>query len=1496
MKKAISVLKMTLKFIMWVIIGNVLLLVIIAGIIQIPVVQLKVANYVTSYISSKTHTKVEIKKIHIAFPTSIVIKGLYLEDLKKDTLLYIGCVSADIAFNDLFDKKIHILVFALQDMNLKVYRTGKDSLYNYDFLLKAFSDTTNRKKAPSKWVFSIDNAGMKNIRLSYVDEYKEKNFLATPEGVFDASHFVLKDLTLKAKDVFYSSDKTEARIGNFTAVDQNGFAIKTLKLDFNMDEHSLSLKNFLIKTTHSSIETDLYLKYSSFKSLLDSIPFMNVYANLKNMNINNSDILYFSPQLSNQNFFKNRQAVTTVSGVISGSLNDLKGENIAIHTGFNTSLKADFNIVGLPDFKTASFIFPSLKINSGKKDIKMFTGPLLSNKIEIPEEISMQITFRGMLKSFMTTVGIKSSFGSAHIYAKTDKNERFNAKVSFTDFDLGRLLKNKDMFGSVSLNAEANGNGLDMNSIQARIKAEVSQIYLNKYTYHDLKLDGDVSGRAFKGKINLNDRNAAFVFDGLVNLNPKQESCKFLLDLKGANLQKLNLSDKDTRIGLLVVADFKGATISTLNGKAGITNIEIMHEGKSYRLDSLMLSSKNDSGKIELNINSPIIGLKYTGNISPVNLPAELTAFIGNYFSVKSPKKQTKSTKPQNFNIEIQLHNNPILSEVLLPQLKEFDPGIIKGSYDNQKSELKLNAIMNKIVYGTTEIKDLVIDASSDANALNYKISTSSVSNSKTKFDNLLLEGKLADQLLLANILSIDQNKNKKLLIQSRIVMDGSNFRISLDPKELYLMNERWDIAAGNYIEIGKKGFLIHNFSVSKSGSQINIASVNDRFNDDLNIGIKNFRLDDISGIIEKDTGFIKGNVDGNVLLKRTGSTYGIIADAQISNIFVSNEPIGNLFLKASNHTAGKFDVEVNLSGSDNNLNANGSFIPNGGDHAISLKADIQSLSLKTVKAFSFGQISEASGGLTGSFFIQGSTTAPEITGELVFNNAFIKPALLNNQLELKHETIQLNKDGILFNSFTMLDKNKHTAIIDGSVKMTNFRDFIFALTVKTTDFMLINTTAKDNKQFFGTMVLDSRIDIKGPITLPLVNARLKLKKGSNFTFAVPEEKLTSDKGEDVVEFEDTLKRNSILYGEVKNPNQKSGLTGFDISSIIEIDKQATLKLLMDPSSSDSLVVRGEAALSFGIDRSGKMSLTGAYNLNEGSYLVSLESIVKRKFTIEPGSTIIWNGDPLGADISINAIYSVRASPLDLVADQMSGLSETDKNAYKLRYPFLVYLKLRGEILKPEISFEIQLPPEDKGILGGAVNAKLSLLNEDPSSLNKQVFALLVLGRFIQENPLQTESSGISTTARATVSKFLSEQLNQMSSKIVPGVELNFDVQSYEDYQSGQAAGRTQVNVGIKKQLFNERLSVQLGGMVDVEGEKAKQNSASDITSDVTLEYKITKDGRFRLKGYRQNQYEGIIEGQLVETGAGVVYVRDFNKWKNLLSKTTNNHETSNHK
>ena len=1643
MNKVKSLLKKTLKAILWVVGIFILFFIILAVLIQFPSIQTKIVQTATSFISDKTHTRVEIENVSISFPKTVVLKGLFLDDMKKDTLIYAGRADVNIALYDLLFSSINVSSFALENVTLNLDRASNDSLYNFNFLLKAFADTTKKAppvvKTPSKWKFSVDKVSLKNIRIHFNDEYggilattsfnnlklkmdkmdfstsnyvvddllmdgwqatvrmkesknsKPKNTESVPlkitaykiqidnstlnytdlvakqtvnaaisefelkngsvdlekqsvsldrislikskfeyatvetaipvnkektgaastksdwkvslqnvemkdnslsyqvnntpvlKNAFDANHLYFKYFSLEANDLKYSAAKTEATIVKFNAIDKNNFIITRFETAFSMDPHSITAKKLKVKTTNSTIDADIDLRFTSLQSLKESIPSLFMNVTMRNVSIKNADVLYFNPQLIKQPFFQNKKNLTTIKGDLIGKVNNLKGKSLFVKTGTNTLLKTDFTITGLPNTESATFNFPNLNLTSGKQDIVMMAGSYIPKSIDLPEDINILAVFNGKIKSFKTTLALTSSFGAAGLTAGIDQQENFNGDLIISNFDLGRLMKDKAMFGPIKLKAGVNGHGLDKKTITANLKAEVSQIYLNKYTYHNLNINGKVTGQEFEGKVNLNDKNAVLDFDGLVNLNPTKESYKFNLNVQGMDMQKLNLTKDDLRISLNATADLKGGTITNMNGKAGISKIILAHGVKKYKLDSLLIASINEPKRSEIDIRSSLIGIKYNGVVSPVALPSQLSNFLNNYFKFSDTKPLKGKNEMSDFNFEIQLHNHPILSEVFFPELKEFIPGLIKGSYDSLKNNLKVTASIPKMVYGATEINDLLLDVNSDSTALNYKISTSSITNSQIELDNFMFDGKLSGNKMFANISSIDDDKNKKILIHSQISRDKGSYVLSLDPKEFYLMNNQWIIADDNYIKFGPQGFMIHHLFLNNGENQINIASVHDKFNDDLNIAIKNFDLNDISQIVEKDTSLVAGNIDGNVLLKRVNNSYGIIADAQIRNLAVHDVAIGNVSLKAKNPTTEKFDIDLELSGNENNLTAAGTFIPNGGDNSINIKANIQSLSMKTIEAFSLGQISEASGNMTGNFLIKGKTSAPEITGELVFENAFMKPAALNTRLELKHETVQLKSDGLYFNNFTMLDAKQNSGVINGSVQMKQFKDYIFALNINTKNFTLFNTTSKENKEFFGRMIIDSNIDIKGPLKLPVVNAKLKMKKGSNFTFAVPEDKLTTDKGEDVVEFNDSLKFNPILNRKEVKTVEKSGFSGFDLSSIIEIDKEATLRLLMDPASTDSLVVKGEAALSFTMDRSGKMSLTGAYNLNDGSYLVSLQSVIKKKFDIVPGSTIIWNGDPLDAEININATYTQRAAPIDLVADQMSGLSATDIGGYKQPYPFLVMLKLRGAILRPVISFEIQLRPEDKGILGGAVNQKLTLLNADESALNKQVFALLVLGRFVQENPLQSETGGTESLLRSTVGNFLSAELNKLSSKIVPGVEMNFNIQSYEDYQTGQAQGRTQVGIGLKKQLFNERLSVQIGGNIDVEGAKAQQNSASDITSDITVEYKLTEDGRYLFKAFRHNQYEGAIDGQLVETGAGIVYVRDFNKWKDFF-------------
>ena len=192
--RVVALLKVTLKTVLWLVISSVLLFILIAVLIQFPAIQTKIIHYVSTSVSNKTHSRADIKNISILFPKSIIINGLYLEDLEHDTLIYAGNLSVNIAFSDLFKNRLHITSFNLEKAVLNLRRTEKDSLFNYNFLISAFSDTLHPKKTEpdkkSRWVFSADILHLKSIKLLFNDEYTGTKISA-----------VLKDLKLKMNQI-----------------------------------------------------------------------------------------------------------------------------------------------------------------------------------------------------------------------------------------------------------------------------------------------------------------------------------------------------------------------------------------------------------------------------------------------------------------------------------------------------------------------------------------------------------------------------------------------------------------------------------------------------------------------------------------------------------------------------------------------------------------------------------------------------------------------------------------------------------------------------------------------------------------------------------------------------------------------------------------------------------------------------------------------------------------------------------------------------------------------------------------------------------------------------------------------------------------------------------------------------------------------------------------------------------------------------------------------
>jgi hypothetical protein len=225
--------------------------------------------------------------------------------------------------------------------------------------------------------------------------------------------------------------------------------------------------------------------------------------------------------------------------------------------------------------------------------------------------------------------------------------------------------------------------------------------------------------------------------------------------------------------------------------------------------------------------------------------------------------------------------------------------------------------------------------------------------------------------------------------------------------------------------------------------------------------------------------------------------------------------------------------------------------------------------------------------------------------------------------------------------------------------------------------------------------------------------------------------------------------------------------------------------------------------------------------------------------------------------------------------------------------PFEVNLTIRGELLEPQISFDIKLPADKNYNVGNnvtnVVQTKLNQLRQEPGEMNKQVFALLLLNRFVSQNPFDNSSGGsldANTFARQSVSRLLTEQLNQLTEGLIEGVDINFDLATTEDYTTGNKQNRTDFNVGLTKRLLNDRLTVTVGSNFELEGPRATNKQQNNVAGNIAIDYRLSKDGRYMLRAYRKNDYTAALEGYVIETGISFIISVDFNKFRQIfLSK-----------
>ena len=1414
--------------------------------------------------------KISLSKIDVSYDN---------KDSRLGSGIYVGNLELSVNEIDLNKQLLDFDTFELKNLKGNLRLGAKDKQ-----LVTPNLDTT--AIAQNGWKVKLNTVDLQNIAFKY-DDMQSKPI---PKGI-DYSHIDLSKFNAKAEKLYYRNDTTTGNIKSLIGIEKSGLQIQALKTDFFYGPKKALLNNLYLKTPQSLLQNSIKIGYPSIASLKKNPENLGLNLNLIQSKVGFKDILLFVPFLQKDNPFKsNPNAIVYLNARLNGKLIDLKIPLLEMSGIGNTRISASGRIIGWPDAQKAYYDLDIKKLSSTSKDVLSFApAGSVTNTIQLPSQFNVQGKFKGTMQNFKTNLALNSSFGNAKVDGVFDQRiknqEKYDANVSLLDFDLGRFIK-KDSLGKVTLKAKVKGKGLDPKTAQAQLDGIVQKAVYNKYTYRNLALKGNIKNGLFDVKSGMNDPNLNFDLVASGNAKDKYPSVQLKLNLDIADLQKLNLHAGPMKLRGNVDADIANSNPDFLNGEIFLSNIQILQEAEAVVLDPIKIVALSDNEKNNIKISSQFLKAEVDGKYTLTTLATAVKKSLSKYIDLGNSKSNVASDE-QQLTFKLSVDNDPILFKIF-PKLTGLEPISISGKYNNVADSLEVKGTIPRIVYNGNTIADGKINIEAKGNALEYQFSVATIESGEIKFPRTSLSGKVENNLLAYALETKDTKDKQQYFIAGELLHNDSKNILKIDAANFVLNYDKWNINAENNLEFGDKRLYINQFYLENSGNELKIQSQGNQNNAPLKIDFVNFKLETILTVIKKDKLLIQGLINGSALVDNVMTKPTFTSDVKIDDFAFKGEAVGDIALKVDNKTSNLLAANVMLSGEGNDVNLIGTYKINDGTFDLNL--DMNTLNLKSIQGFSMGHIADGTGYLSGNFKITGTTDAPKINGELNLNDTGFRITKINSYFKTTGEKIRFQNEVIAFDNLTLYDENDNEMTVNGKISSADFRNYDFDLSVVANGFRAIHSKATDNDLFYGDLFLDTNLNINGTLDNPIVGGNVKIIEGTKFSVVLPQSDPSIADREGIVEFVD---ENNLYLKQTASLEKKfnqSALIGMDVSVDISIVKEAELTLVIDEGNGDYLNLKGEADLTGGIDPSGKTTLTGKYEFTEGGYEMNF-NMIRRKFEIQKGSNIVWNGEPTMANLNITAIYTAETAPINLLGNQLGAVSPSVKNTYKQKIPFQTVLKMNGELLKPEIKFDIILPDGNYGVSSDIVTAsqaKLEQLRQEPAELNKQVFALLLLNRFIGENPFASESGGISaeSLARQSVSKILSQQLNDLAGDLISGIQLEFDLESTEDYTSGTMQNRTDLNVGISKKLFDERIKITVGSSFGVEGQERANENLTNIAGDVALDYQLTKDGRYMVRAYRKNEYQVAIAGQVVETGLAFVVTMSYNKFRELFRQS----------
>ena len=1162
-------LKKIRKIILYFLLGLVLLILTLGITLSLPVVQTKIAQYVTEKLNEDYKTDIHVEEAVISIFGGIKLKDVLVKDYKKNTLFHIDILKTNILdFKKLLDGDLHfgeIRATGL-DFYLKNYKGDKDN--NLDKFIALFEDG---KKSTSK-----------------------KKFLMTAEDVYLInSHFYLSDDNL-LKPKILDIKKLNAHTTNFkilgpnvttsikemSFVDHRGLIVENLTSDFTYTKKNILLESLTLKTAESDLKGTIALKYKreDFSDFNNKVLFD---VKIENASVSSNELkLFYGEFGKNQRF--------DLSGKLLGTLNNFSTKRLKLIDNNKSEIVGNFTFKNLFSKKKNDFYMKGdfSKISSTYNNLSAILPKVLGENLPTTFKKFGVFTISGTTEVTMTTVkadvflitalgNLKSNLSMTNI--DNIDNATYVGNVKLTNFNLGKLLNRTDV-GVVNLDVDADGKGFNQKYLNTKLKGNISSIYFNKYNYKDLVVDGTMIKSIFKGDIIVNDPNLQMKFDGTLNLNKKEYKYDFHANVEYANLDKLKLYTADS-ISVFrgdVTMNLQGNTIDNLYGDIFINQTSYENNKDTYFFDDFVVKSSFDQNRVRtITVNSPdIIDGKIVGKFQFKELGKLIENSLGSLYANYSPNKVKKG---QFLKFDFNVYSK--LIEIFYPEISLGENTFMKGSIDADKDEFKFNFKSPKITAYDNSFDNINIDLDNKNPLYNAYIQMDSIKTKYYKISDLSLINVTANDTLFFRTEFKGGQKGTDYynLNLYHTINAQNNSVIGIKKSEVNFKDYLWFInendAKDNKIIFNKKltDFSVERIAMTHENQVMELMGVlRDSTYKDLKLSFKDVHLDKITPSI--DSLKVKGYVNGQVNFKQNKSIYEPSSTLTIDSLSINNLALGKLALNVTGDNSFKtFKVNTVLKNNDlETFTANGNVFLEGKKTQLDLDLRLNNFKMDAFSPLGGNVITNIRGLASGTAKFEGDFDNPDITGRLYLNKAGLKIPYLNVDYNFENNAIvDLTEHQFSFGNIDLTDtKYKTKGVLTGGIRHNKFSDWFLDLNISTKRFLALDTKDSDGALYYGTAFIDGEASIKGPINGLVINVNAKSEKGTSIKIPISDSESTDQK--DYIKFKT---KDDGIAGRNKTKNKH--YNGVELNFELDITPDAEIEVIINKSTGHALKGRG---------------------------------------------------------------------------------------------------------------------------------------------------------------------------------------------------------------------------------------------------------------------------------------------------------------------------------